>query len=297
MSLPSTCPTPTGRSSTWRRVGPRDPRPRAALRPGPLRHRAARGPPAPSTTRSSPCAAPRPTRRPARSSAAASSTRATSSPRPRSTRSARPASGSASSPSTFAWRLEPGESFTTPEAVVVWTDAGPRRDERRLPRPVPRAPGARPWRDRPRPVLLNNWEATYFDFDADRSSRSRPPPRPRRRAVRARRRLVRPARRHDLARRLGRRPAQAARRARRSGRADHRPRASGSASGSSPRWSARTATCSGAPRLGDRHPRPARTESRQQLVLDMGRPEVVDHLGRAAARSSSAPDLATSSGT
>ncbi len=24
------------------------------------------------------------------------------------------------------------------------------------------------WRDRPRPVLINNWEATYFDFDADK---------------------------------------------------------------------------------------------------------------------------------
>jgi alpha-galactosidase len=24
------------------------------------------------------------------------------------------------------------------------------------------------WRDKPRPILVNNWEATYFDFDADR---------------------------------------------------------------------------------------------------------------------------------
>ena len=24
------------------------------------------------------------------------------------------------------------------------------------------------WRDRPRPVLNNNWEATYFDFTEDR---------------------------------------------------------------------------------------------------------------------------------
>ena len=22
------------------------------------------------------------------------------------------------------------------------------------------------WRDRPRPVLVNNWEGTYYDFDA-----------------------------------------------------------------------------------------------------------------------------------
>lgn len=71
-------------------------------------------------------------------------------------------------PDTFRWRLEPGASFTIPEAIVVYSDAGLGglsdafhglfRD--RLAR------GA--WRDRPRPVLLNNWEATYFDFDADR---------------------------------------------------------------------------------------------------------------------------------
>ena len=71
-------------------------------------------------------------------------------------------------PSTFIWRLEPGEAFTTPEAIVAWSATGlgglsmAFHDlfRNRLAR------GA--WRDRPRPVLLNNWEATYFDFDADR---------------------------------------------------------------------------------------------------------------------------------
>jgi alpha-galactosidase len=71
-------------------------------------------------------------------------------------------------PSTFAWRLEPGESFTTPEGIVAWSATGLGglsaafhdlfRD--RLARGT--------WRDRPRPILINNWEATYFDFDADR---------------------------------------------------------------------------------------------------------------------------------
>ena len=51
------------------------------------------------------------------------------------------------------------------------------------------------WRDAPRPVLINNWEATYFDFDEDEAARDRDlGARPRRRAVRARRRLVRRAR-------------------------------------------------------------------------------------------------------
>ncbi|TFG69262.1 MAG: alpha-galactosidase [Thermomicrobiales bacterium] len=71
-------------------------------------------------------------------------------------------------PDTFGWHLGQGESFTTPEAIVVHSTDGLGglsdalhdlfRD--RLAR------GA--WRDRPRPVLLNNWEGTYYDFDADR---------------------------------------------------------------------------------------------------------------------------------
>jgi alpha-galactosidase len=68
-------------------------------------------------------------------------------------------------PDTFAWQLEPGETFEAPEAVLAWSgdglaalsDAFHALFRTRLARG--------PWRDRPRPVLINNWEATYFDFD------------------------------------------------------------------------------------------------------------------------------------
>ena len=71
-------------------------------------------------------------------------------------------------PETFSWALEPGASFQAPEAVVVWTpdglgamsDAFHDVFRRRLARGV--------WRDRPRPILVNNWEGTYFDFDEER---------------------------------------------------------------------------------------------------------------------------------
>lgn len=71
-------------------------------------------------------------------------------------------------PDGFAWRLEPGESFRTPEVVLAYSAEGlgglsaqyHRLYRERLVR------GA--WRDRERPVLINNWEATYFDFDADK---------------------------------------------------------------------------------------------------------------------------------
>jgi alpha-galactosidase len=71
-------------------------------------------------------------------------------------------------PDGFGWTLEPGDEFATPEAVIVHSDAGlgglsetyHELYRERLAR------GA--WRDRPRPVLLNNWEGTYYDFDERR---------------------------------------------------------------------------------------------------------------------------------
>ena len=72
------------------------------------------------------------------------------------------------SPTTFTWTLEPGEVFTTPEAVIAYSDAGlgAMSDafhglyRERLARGV--------WRDAARPILLNTWEAVYFDFDEAR---------------------------------------------------------------------------------------------------------------------------------
>ncbi|TAL09551.1 MAG: alpha-galactosidase, partial [Chloroflexota bacterium] len=71
-------------------------------------------------------------------------------------------------PDAFRWTLEPGGSFTTPEAVTAWTDAGigalsdalHSLYRERLARGV--------WRDRLRPVLLNSWEGVYYDFDHER---------------------------------------------------------------------------------------------------------------------------------
>ena len=68
-------------------------------------------------------------------------------------------------PEGFAWTLEPGDVFETPEAVLAYSAAGldglsaayHALYRERLARGT--------WRDRPRPVLINNWEGTYFDFD------------------------------------------------------------------------------------------------------------------------------------
>ncbi len=71
-------------------------------------------------------------------------------------------------PSTFRWRLEPGGSFTTPEAIAVFSSTGLGGVSDALHRLYRERLARGPWRDRPRPILINNWEATYFDFDADR---------------------------------------------------------------------------------------------------------------------------------
>ncbi|MEN9383451.1 MAG: hypothetical protein RL323_594 [Pseudomonadota bacterium] len=71
-------------------------------------------------------------------------------------------------PFDFGWLLEPGASFQTPEAVLAYSNQGlgglsltyNRLYRTRLCRGF--------WRDAERPVLVNNWEATYFNFDANK---------------------------------------------------------------------------------------------------------------------------------
>lgn len=62
-------------------------------------------------------------------------------------------------PFDFSWLLEPGQSLQSPEAVLVFSHeglGGLSRTYHKL------------YRDRERPVLVNNWEATYFDFNAEK---------------------------------------------------------------------------------------------------------------------------------
>ncbi len=71
-------------------------------------------------------------------------------------------------PEGFAWRLEPGQTFTTPEAILAWSDRGLGGVSNALHGLLRTRLARGPWRDADRPVLLNNWEGTYFDFDHDR---------------------------------------------------------------------------------------------------------------------------------
>jgi alpha-galactosidase len=68
-------------------------------------------------------------------------------------------------PEHFAWPLESGQSFTTPEALLAWSGEGLSSLSDALHDLLGRRMARGAWRDRPRPLLLNNWEGTYFDFD------------------------------------------------------------------------------------------------------------------------------------
>ena len=71
-------------------------------------------------------------------------------------------------PDWFRWKLTEGDVFQTPETVIVYSQDGlngmsqtfHQLYQKRLCRGV--------WRDQPRPILLNNWEATYFDFNEEK---------------------------------------------------------------------------------------------------------------------------------
>ena len=71
-------------------------------------------------------------------------------------------------PFGFDWKLSPGGRFQTPEAVVVWSGEGMGEMSRTFHRLYRTRLARGYWRDRPRPILLNNWEATYFDIDEDK---------------------------------------------------------------------------------------------------------------------------------
>jgi len=71
-------------------------------------------------------------------------------------------------PFNFEWRLEPGEIFQTPEVVMVYSNNGI-GDMSRTYHKLYRTRLCRgKYRDSVRPILINNWEATYFNFNEEK---------------------------------------------------------------------------------------------------------------------------------
>ena len=68
----------------------------------------------------------------------------------------------------FSYPLEPGERLVAPEVIMTYSGAGLERMSHNLHRCIRRHVCRGPWRDAPRPILLNSWEACYFDFTGDK---------------------------------------------------------------------------------------------------------------------------------
>ncbi len=67
-------------------------------------------------------------------------------------------------PEGFAWTLQPGETFDTPEGVLTFSSAGKNGMSQNMHSFVKAHIVRGQWAKKERPILLNNWEATYFDF-------------------------------------------------------------------------------------------------------------------------------------
>lgn len=68
----------------------------------------------------------------------------------------------------FSWLLEPGEEFLSPEAVLVYSDKGFNKMSQTYHRLYRERLCRGKFRDSVRPVLINNWEATYFNFNEEK---------------------------------------------------------------------------------------------------------------------------------
>ena len=71
-------------------------------------------------------------------------------------------------PDCFEWTLEQGESFETPEAVYVYSEDGLNGMSQAFHTLFNRHLVRGKYRMKERPILINNWEATYFDFDEEK---------------------------------------------------------------------------------------------------------------------------------
>ena len=71
-------------------------------------------------------------------------------------------------PRGFEFLLEPGESFTAPEAVMSFSDRGFTGLSRNLHAFIRSHILRGCWKDKERPILLNSWEACYFDLSESR---------------------------------------------------------------------------------------------------------------------------------
>lgn len=68
-------------------------------------------------------------------------------------------------PFDFDWNLDLGESFQTPEVIMTYSNAGLNQMSQNFHNLIKKHLIDPLWQDKERPIVINNWEATYFKFD------------------------------------------------------------------------------------------------------------------------------------
>ena len=71
-------------------------------------------------------------------------------------------------PEDFAWVLEEGQEFVAPEVVMVYSNKGIGKMTRTFHDLYRNNLIRGQFKDKKRPILINNWEATYFDFNTEK---------------------------------------------------------------------------------------------------------------------------------
>jgi alpha-galactosidase len=71
-------------------------------------------------------------------------------------------------PLDFSWVLEPGEEFVTPEVVMVYSNSGIGEMSRTYHKLYRNRLARGYYKTKVRPIIINNWEATYFDFNTEK---------------------------------------------------------------------------------------------------------------------------------
>ncbi len=71
-------------------------------------------------------------------------------------------------PKNFCFEVKPGEVFEAPEVIMTYSAQGLGAMSRTLHDLYRNHLIRSPYKDKKRPILINNWEATYFDFNTEK---------------------------------------------------------------------------------------------------------------------------------
>ena len=71
-------------------------------------------------------------------------------------------------PHQFEWILKPNESFCTPQSIICYSDSGIGAMTREYHDVFRNNLMRSKWVNKKRPILINNWEGTYFDFTEEK---------------------------------------------------------------------------------------------------------------------------------